>query len=175
MANVTLQLSYDKLSDLLQEETNKQNIEIRGHKITIEKLVITSDGERLRATAKLKSTWDAYFDFSALPSFNTDQNKLVLEDITLGLDAKNLIFKGILKLAKGNIKGRIEKIIEAPLNEQLNIVKQKLDEELAKTPLPFELKIGSKTKNIEINQIQAREEHLFVSARIDQDFSIGFK
>jgi hypothetical protein len=175
MANVNLNLSYDKLSVLLQEETNKQDIQVRGHKIQINQLVMTAENSRLRITGKINSTWDAFFDFSAIPAFNSEENKLLLDDIKLKLDANNLIFKGILKLAKGNIKTRIEKQIEQPINDQLKVVQSKLDLELAKAPLPNNLQLQSSTKAIQIQEIQARAEYLFVSAIIDQDLNISFK
>ena len=160
---------------MLQEETNKQDIQVRGHKIQINQLVMTAENSRLRVTGKINSTWDAFFDFSAVPAFDSVENKLLLDDIKLQLDANNLIFKGILKLAKGNIKTRIEKLIEQPINDQLKLVQSKLDLELAKAPLPNDLQLQSTTKTIEIQEIQARPESLFVSAIVDQELNISFK
>ena len=175
MALVNINLSYPQLSALLQQEINKQDINVKGYDIGIEQLVVGEEDKRLRVTGQIVSKWDAYFDFSAKPIFIAAENKLDLQEIILKLDSKNLIFKGILKLAQGNIKGRIEKIIEQPLNDQLQSVIQTLDMELGKAPLPYDLNLEAKTDSIIIKNLEALPEHLSISAVVDQEININFK
>ncbi|GLR20073.1 DUF4403 family protein [Portibacter lacus] len=174
MAIVNLKLTYPQLSELLQIEANKQDINVKGYDIKISKFVIGEENGKLRITGELVSKWNAYFDFSAIPSFISDENKLDLQDIKLDLDASNLIFKGILKLAKGNVIKRLEKIIEQPLNEQIEIAKTQLDAELSKAPLPYNLKLYSNTKSIEVLELQALQEYLFIQLKMEQEININF-
>ncbi|WP_235295895.1 DUF4403 family protein [Portibacter marinus] len=175
MTEVFLQLSYPQLSRLIQSEANKQEINVKGYDLKIDKLVINSEDGRLRITGQIVSKWDAYFDFQATPMFLNSENKLELQDIKLKLDATNLIFKGIIKLAKGMIKSRIEKILESPLTEQIEGLKQNLDQELSKAPLPHQLQLNSNTHHLLIETIQALEQYLLIALKIEQKINISFK
>ena len=174
MALVHINLSYPQLSTLLQQEINKQEINVKGYDIKIENLLVGEKAKRLRVSGQIVSKWNANFDFSAIPIYLAAENKLDLQDINLTLDAKNLIFKGILKLAQGNIKSRIEKLIEQPLSEQLKVVQKTLDKELSKAPLPHNLNLHSKTESILIQKLEVLPDHLSVSAVINHEININF-
>jgi len=78
-------------------------------------------------------------------------------------------------LAQGNIKSRIENLIEQPLNDQLLIVQKTIDQELSKAPLPHNLNLLSKTESIIIKKLEALPEHLSISAVINHEININFK
>ena len=175
MPIIHLKLSYPQLSQLLEDEINKNDIVFKGYDIAIRQLAITAVNRRIRITGKIDSKWDAFFDFSAAPLFRPAVNRVCLEDLELDLDAKNLIFKGILKLARGNIMSRIEKMIESPLDKQLLALRTIIDRELTKAPLPYNLNLSSDTKSVKIKEILALTEHLSISAEVDMELNVYFK
>ena len=175
MTDVTLKLTYPELSRLIQSEANKQNINVKGYDIKIDKLVINSVEGKLRVTGQIDSKWDAFFDFKAKPVFLRNENKLDLQDIDLHLDANNLIFKGILKLARGTIKSKIEKIIEKPLTEQIDGLRTTLDTELSKAPLPHNLQLQAVTKTLILHDLKALDPYFLVELKVEQQINISFQ
>ncbi len=174
MTIVKLILSYPQLSSLIQAETNKQEINIKGYDIKVDKLAITSLSGRLRVVGEIISKWNAYFDFSAKLSYDSSTEKIDLQDIKLDLDASHLIFRGILRLAKGNLLSRMEKAIERPISEQIEQLKSRIDIELSKAPLPHELQLISKTEHLKVLDVIAMEEALRADLEISQVLSISF-
>lgn len=175
MAVLNINLTYKQLSSLLEKEINKQNINIKGYNIAVSGINISEEQQRLRVRGHIHSKWDASIDFSAFPEFVASKNKLELKDMHLHLDAKHLIFKGILKLAQGNIKSRIEKILDKPLSDQLEIVKELIDKEASKASLPHNLALNAKTSSITIKKFEVLPTHLSLSAVVDQEINISFK
>lgn len=174
MSRVRIKLKYPELAVMLQDEINKRKVEIKGHPITVDQLSISKELNQVKLSADIQSKWNASFLLNMTPEFLIDETRLELNDLSIDFNASNILFRGILNVAKGNIIKRIEKIAEEPLVQQLKLVQTLIDNELSKVKLPHRLKLNSSTKALNIQKLEFNKDHLFLDVDVEQILQIEF-
>ncbi len=172
MSIVRIKLKYTTLSQIIEEEANKSDIQVRSHSLSIRDLDISKNASIVYIKGKISSKWNADFNLQLKPSFNKTANRLQIDDLDIQVDAQNFIFNGIMKLAKGNILKRIEQMAEEPVDKLMEPVKEKIDEGINSAKLPYALTAKSKTNQIDIQELLFNKDHLFIEARIEQTIEI---
>ena len=175
MANVEITLAYEQLSKIMETEFNNREVKFRHYPISITNLSLSSVSNKLQVSGQIVSKWNATFKFASKPEFVSDENKLLLSDLELNLNSSNVIFNGLLNLMKSNIKNRIEQFSKQSMSPYLEPVLLKLDEEISQAPLPYDLSIQSKSKDLAINTVEFQENEVVIELAVDQLLKINFK
>lgn len=167
MSNVNVSLSYDHLSSILLNEINNRNLEVKSHPIKLSGLRISGGKHKLKVNAKVDSTWDAEVEANIEAYFDKENQAILVRDLDIDFKANNILFRGILAVAKNTVIKRTKKELERPLSELLDKAKATIDQELIKVNMPHNLNIKSQTKELVLKELNFEENGVQVAVEVE--------
>ncbi len=174
MSIINVNLSYITIAQIFAQEFNKQKIEFRSYPISIQNLTIEKKtDQQFFIFGDIISKWSAHFTLSCFVEFNKSAYKVNMTNIQISFNSRNILFKGLLNIGKSIIEKKISEFADNPLHTHLQKLMPFIDVEMNKTKLLYELKLTSKTHEMEILNLEFLPKELFLKLNVDQEITIN--
>jgi Domain of unknown function (DUF4403) len=107
-----------------------QVFESNGKKVKIDDLKIWGNNDRLIVLSQLSGAFNGKIYFMGKPRYNALKNTIEVADLDFHVDSRNMLYKSASWLFQGPIKKQMVAAMTFPLDENLTLLKQSVQETL---------------------------------------------
>jgi hypothetical protein len=157
-------LSYNMATRLASENLRGKALEIQGQTILIEMLQVGQAQQKVSVDIGFSGSVNGIASASFYPGFSSEENDLLLNDLSFDLKTKNVLAKGAIWLFKERIIQTIRKHSAIFLNTLKVDIKEAIQKELDSLMLPDMAKLDLDLDVFDITAIDVEEDGLVIQA-----------
>ncbi len=171
-----ISIPYEMATQQLQEYIVGQtyNFQEDKYQITIDNAKITGQTDRMQITLVTQGDFEGSVSLEGYPSYDEGSKKIFVKEPKFKAKSKNVLYQTALWIKKGAIQRQIAEEYGIPVSENLDLIKQSIDQYL-NTDYYNAVFLNGKTNYLQIKEIITTQYGIVLLYDLNFDLSIDIK
>lgn len=158
--SLVMDLGYDFLDSLANENMKGQTFEEGGKSITIQNVKVGPLGNKLQITAKVSGSINGDIIIAGTPVYDKNLKILKINDLSMNVRTNNVLVSTAAWLLKGKINRELLKMSEFPFDQKIKEAQKLLDKMVDDYYQPYKMQVTASVGNPDIPLFQTKADHL---------------
>jgi len=161
--NIQMQLDYQQIQDILEQNLEGKTFSADGNDITIHKIELHGYKDKIEVVSDVTGSFNGTLVFRGRPVFNNDTQTVEVDDLDIKVKTKNILHKAGSWLFKSKIKNSIQERMKFSVKENIELAQENIDDYLAAINKKGEVELKLKLKDTNIEDLLITKEQVYLA------------
>jgi len=161
--NIQLQLDYQQIQDILEQNLVNKTFSADGQDITIHRIELNGYQDKIEVVSDVTGSFNGTLVFRGRPVFNNDTQTVEVADLDIKVKTKNILHKAGSWLFKSKIKNSIQERMKFSVKDNIELAQENIDNYLGAINEKGEVELKLKLKDTNIQDLLITKEQVYLA------------